>query len=87
MLAGTGSHFTYNSNQIRHRVCYLISDSSNGKKYTEAHLIDDVLMEKLIYGHDDLHTEYYSEERKSDRILAKHVFPILEKAGVIELKE
>lgn len=87
MLAGTGSHFTYNSNQIRHRVCYLISDSSNGKKYTEAHLIDDALMEKLIYGHDDLHTEYYSEKRKSDRILAKHVFPILEKAGVIELKE
>ena len=87
MLAGSGSNFTYSSNQIRHRVCYIIPDGNNGKKYIEANLIDDAQMDKLIYGHDDLHIEYYSEERMSDRLLAKHVFPILEKAGVIVQNE
>ncbi|MCR5068965.1 MAG: hypothetical protein K6A78_04095 [Prevotella sp.] len=26
-------------------------------------MIDDALMEKIIYGHDDLYEEYYSEEK------------------------
>ncbi len=86
MLAGSGGNFTYSSNQIRHRVCYLISDGSNGKEYTEAILIDDALMDKLLEGHNDLYAEYYSEEQKSNRMLAKHVFPILMKAGVLAMQ-
>ena len=67
-------------------MCYLIPDGSNGKEYTEARLIDNALMDKLLEGRNDLYAEYYSEEQKSNRMLAKHVFPILMKAGAFAME-
>ena len=43
-------------------------------------------MDKLLEGHNDLYAEYYSEEKKSNRMLAKHVFPILMKAGLFDIE-
>ena len=70
------------SQQIRQRVCYIVSNGSDEKGRTEVRMIDDALMEKMIYGHDDLYEEYYSEEKESKRNLATRVLPILKKAGL-----
>jgi len=82
--AGSNSKFAYTDNQLRHRVCYLITGESKDGKYMNAYLIDDAMMEKLIGSRSDLYAEYYSEETKSERIMAKHVFPILVKMGLAE---
>ena len=67
---------------IEKRVCYIVSNGSDEKGRTEVRMIDDALMEKMIYGHDDLYEEYYSEEKESKRNLATRVLPILKKAGL-----
>ena len=74
------------SQQIKQRVCYIVSNGSDEKGRTDVRMIDDALMEKMIYGHDDLYEEYYSEEKESKRNLATRVFPILKKAGLFDIE-
>lgn len=66
------------------QVCYVISDGADEKGHINIRLIDDNLMEKMLDGHDDLKTQYYSEKKKNKRFLASHVIPILEKAGLLQ---
>ena len=74
------------SQQIKQRVCYIVSNGSDEKGRTDVRMIDDALMEKMIYGHDDLYEEYYSEEKESKRNLATRVLPILKKAGLFDIE-
>ena len=41
-------------------------------------------MNQMISGHEDLHEEYYSEKDVKKRLLANHIVPILEKAGLFD---
>ena len=45
-------------------------------------MVDDSLMEKLLKGRDELREEYYAEPKEAQRILAKHIVPILREAGL-----
>ncbi|MCR5068964.1 MAG: hypothetical protein K6A78_04090 [Prevotella sp.] len=80
-LSGTAGNFTYGLNQLRRRVCYIISNNSGGKRI-ESRLVNDTLMEQMLNGNSELRAEYYSIEDKSKRMTAAHVFPILEKVGL-----
>lgn len=80
-LSGTAGNFTYGSNQLRRRVCYVISNESGGERI-ESRLVDDALMEQMLNGDSELCAWYYSVEDKSKRMTATHVIPILEKAGL-----
>ena len=70
------------SEQMKQQVCYVISYGANSKGNISIRLIDDGLMDQMVAGHNDLHDEYYAEENDSKRLLATHVIPILEKAGL-----
>lgn len=80
-LSGTAGNFTYGSNQLRRRVCYVISNESGGERI-ESRIVDDALMEQMLGGDSELCALYYSVEDKSKRMTAAHVIPILEKAGL-----
>ena len=41
-------------------------------------------MNQMVQNREDLRKEYYAEENKSKRLLATHIVPILEKAGLLE---
>ena len=68
--------------QIKQQVCYVISGGADEKGLINIRLIDDALMDQMIIKHDDLHDEYYAEEDTKKRLLATHIVPILEKAGL-----
>ena len=70
------------SNNVKKQVCYVISDGANSKGHIVVRMIDDNLMNQMIGTFPDLYKEYYAEGNTSKRILAKHVIPILEKAGL-----
>ena len=82
MMFGAIGGALVGSKQIKQRVCYVISSGPDSKGRTDVRMINDELMEQMIAGHDDLYDEYYSEKQKSKRILAKHILPILRKAGL-----
>ena len=72
------------SKQVKQQVCYVISYGADNKGRIAVRLIDDSLMNQMINNRDDLHDEYYAEKESSKRLLATHVIPILEKAGLFE---
>ena len=72
------------SQQVKQQVCYVISFGADSEGRIAIRLIDDDLMDQMIINRDDLHHEYYAEDNDSKRMLATHVIPILEKAGLFE---
>lgn len=64
--------------------CYVISNGANDKGKISARLIDDNMFEQMIAStnHYELINEYYSVKETEQRLQAKHVIPILEKAGL-----
>lgn len=72
------------SEQMEQQVCYVISFGANNNGEISIRLIDDRLMEQMINDarHNDLYDEFYAERDPEKRLLAKHVIPILEKAGL-----
>jgi hypothetical protein len=72
------------SQQVKQQVCYVISYGADNEGRIAIRLIDDGLMDQMIANRDDLHDEYYAEENTTKRLLAKHIIPILEKAGLFE---
>ena len=71
------------SSMMKQQVCYIISKGADSKGRIPIQLVDDEMVKVLIDKRIDLYEEYFSEKDVSDRIQAKHVIPILEKAGVI----
>lgn len=78
-----GEAITVNK-QVKNQVCYIISSGANEKGRIDIRMINDSLMDQMLQGREDLQKEYYAEENKSKRLLAVHVIPILEKAGLFE---
>lgn len=78
-----GSMITINE-QMKQQVCYVISFGSDNKGKIGIRLVDDRLVEQMIADahHYDLHDEYFAEKDPDKRLLAKHVIPILSKAGL-----
>ena len=72
------------SEQMDQQVCYVISFGANSNGEIGIRLIDDRLVEQMINDarHNDLYDEFYAERDPEKRLLAKHVIPILEKAGL-----
>ena len=72
------------SEQMEQQVCYVISFGANNNGEISIRLIDDRLVEQMITDahHYDLYDEFYAEKDPEKRLLAKHVIPILEKAGL-----
>ena len=70
------------SQQVKQQVCYVISYGADSDGRIAIRLIDDGLMDQMIINRDDLHDEYYTEKNSNKRLLASHVVPILEKAGL-----
>lgn len=70
------------SKQAKQQVCYVISGGADKKGLINIRLIDDALMDQMIIKYNDLRDEYYAEEDTKKRILATHIVPILEKAGL-----
>jgi len=72
------------SEQMDQQVCYVISFGANSDGEIGIRLIDDRLVEQMIADahHYDLYDEFYAEKDPEKRLLAKHVIPILEKAGL-----
>jgi len=70
--------------QMEQQVCYVISFGANSNGEIGIRLIDDRLVEQMINDarHNDLYDEFYAERDPEKRLLAKHVIPILEKAGL-----
>ena len=71
------------ADQMNQQVCYVISWGPEEGKLIPIRLVDDELVDKMVT-RKDLIREYYSETNKQKRILADHVMPILEKAGLFE---
>lgn len=72
------------ADQMKQQVCYVISwGPEEGKLLIPIRLVDDELVDKMVTD-KDLIREYYSQKNKQNRILANHVMPILEKAGLFE---
>ena len=74
------------SNHMKRQVCYLISHGSNEKGVIDLRLINDRLMEKMLKKDTALCNKYYSEEKDNKRMLASHIIPILEEAGLFDQK-
>lgn len=74
------------SNHMKRQVCYIISHGSNEKGVIDLRLINDRLMEKMLKKDTDLCNKYYSEEKDNKRMLASHIIPILEEAGLFDQK-
>lgn len=72
------------SSKRKQQVCYVISCGADKYGQINIRLIDDDLMNQMISGHEDLHEEYYSEKDVKKRLLANHIVPILEKAGLFD---
>ena len=72
--------------QIKNQVCYIISSGANSKGRVNIRLVDDNLMEQMIAGanHYELTSDFYSVKDTEMRLLANHVIPILEKAGLLK---
>lgn len=70
------------ANSVSRRVCYIICGKTDQKGRVEIEMVDDSLMEKLLKGRDELREEYYAEPKEAQRILAKHIVPILREAGL-----
>ena len=70
--------------QVKQQVCYVISNGANEKGRINIQMINDSLMNQMVQNREDLRKEYYAEENKSKRLLATHIVPILEKAGLFE---
>lgn len=85
MFGAIGSAITL-GDHYKQQVCYVISASADEKGHIHIRLINDGLMDQMIEGRDDLHIEYYSEQDDDKRILASHIIPILEKAGLFKYK-
>ncbi len=71
------------ANSISRRVCYIICGQTDQKGRMAIEMVGDSLIEKLLKGRDELREEYYAEQEEAQRILAKHVIPILRKAGLL----
>ena len=65
------------------QVCYVISQGEGSKDYINVLLLDDNLIENMLKGKETLLDEYYAEKKVTKRRLAKHIIPILEKAGYL----
>lgn len=81
MFGAIGSAIDSHS-QMKHQVCYVISWGADEKGRISIRMINDDLMEQMIGYHNSLNDEYFSEKDASKRVLAEHVIPILEKAGL-----
>lgn len=71
------------ANSINRRVCYIICGKTDGKGRMEVEMVGDSLMERFLKGRDELREEYYAEPEEAQRILAKHIIPILREAGIL----
>ncbi len=67
----------------KQQVCYVISQGTDFKDNINVLLLDDNLIEKILKGQETLLDEYYAEKKITKRRLAKHIIPILEKAGYL----
>jgi hypothetical protein len=83
LLGVVGDAITSNK-QVKQQVCYVISNGANEKGRINIQMINDSLMNQMVQNREDLRKEYYTEENKSKRLLATHIVPILEKAGLLE---
>lgn len=70
------------ANSINRRVCYIICGKTDAKGRMEVEMFGDSLMERFLKGRDELREEYYAEPEEAQRILAKHIVPILREAGL-----
>lgn len=71
------------ANSINRRVCYIICGKTDAKGRMEVEMFGDSLMERFLKGRDELREEYYAEPEQAQRILAKHIIPILREAGIL----
>ena len=81
-IGGLAASAVSASAQMKQQVCYVISWGGDKNGRISIRLIDDTLMEQMLVNHNKLRYEYYSEEDAAKRILASHIIPILEKAGL-----
>lgn len=69
-------------------VCYVISSGADKKGNINTRMIDDQMIEEMIekdiIKDGKLYLEYLSEGKKVKRMLASHIIPILEKAGLLK---
>lgn len=66
------------------RICYLISQGFDGKRYIEVSPVDDEFMAKLLAEQTELLEKYYSETDPSERVHPNRIFSILKKSGYVE---
>jgi len=74
------------SQQIKNKVCYVVSSGADSKGRVNIRMIDDNMMEQMIASanHYELTSDFYSVKETEMRLLANHVIPILEKAGLLK---
>lgn len=75
------------ANLVKQQYCYIVSNGANAKGRIAIRLIDDKVMHEIVKDNEELHFEYWSEKSESKRLLASHILPILEKAGLISPKQ
>ena len=87
-LLGTIGRLSVAADHVDQIVCYLISSGADKKGYINTRIIDDQMieemMEKDIIKDGKLYLEYLSKGKKVKRMLASHIIPILEKAGLLK---
>ena len=67
--------------QMDQQVCYVISNGADSKGIINIRLVDDQMIKQMV-SDKALRKEYFSEKEKKKRLLAKHIVPILDKAGL-----
>ena len=70
------------SDVMKTQVCYVISSGAGSNGKIGIRMIDDNLMDQMLADHNELRYKYYDERDGEKRMLAKHIIPILEEAGL-----
>lgn len=78
--------YTSAKKQMDLQVCYIISNGPNKNGLINLHLVDDQVIEQMVTN-EDLRKAYFSEKEKKKRLLAKHIIPILDKAGIFNQRQ
>lgn len=87
-MLGTIGRLSVTADYADKIVCYVISSGADKKGNIDTRMIDDEMidemMDKNIIKDGKLYLEYLSEGKKVKRMLAPHIIPILEKAGLLK---
>ena len=87
-MLGTIGRLSVTADYADKIVCYVISSGADKKGNIDTRMIDDEMidemMDKNIIKDGKLYLEHLSEGKKVKRMLAPHIIPILEKAGLLK---